>query len=68
MARIVVYLQDPEMAALHQLAQQEYRPPKAQAALIIRNELKRLGLVSISPTEREAEEDVVSEVSLGRKG
>jgi hypothetical protein len=45
MARVVVYLLEPEMSALHQLAQQEYRPVKAQAALIIRNELKRLGMV-----------------------
>ena len=45
MARVVVYLLEPEMSALHQLAAQEYRPVKAQAALIIRNELKRLGMV-----------------------
>lgn len=45
MARIEVYLLDPEMSALNQLAQQEYRPARAQAALIIRNELKRLGMV-----------------------
>jgi hypothetical protein len=43
MARVVIYLLEPEMNALHQLAQQEYRPVKSQAALIIRNELKRLG-------------------------
>ena len=45
MARVVVYLLDPEMSALNQLAEQEYRPVRAQAALIIRNELKRLGMV-----------------------
>lgn len=45
MARVVIYLLEPEMNALHQLAQQEYRPVKSQAALIIRNELKRLGLI-----------------------
>ncbi|HMM97492.1 MAG TPA: hypothetical protein PKC99_00660 [Anaerolineales bacterium] len=46
MARIVIYLPDPEMTALHQLAQQEYRAPKVEAAWIIRNELQRRGLVS----------------------
>jgi len=45
MARVVIYLLEPEMNALNQLAQQEYRPVKSQAALIIRNELKRLGLI-----------------------
>ncbi len=45
MARVVIYLLEPEINALHQLAQQEYRPVKSQAALIIRNELKRLGLI-----------------------
>ena len=45
MARVVIYLLEPEMNALNQLAQQEYRPEKSQAVLIIRNELKRLGLI-----------------------
>jgi len=45
MARVVIYLLEPEINALNQLAQQEYRPVKSQAALIIRNELKRLGLI-----------------------
>ena len=45
MARVVIYLLEPEINALHQLSQQEYRPVKSQAALIIRNELKRLGLI-----------------------
>lgn len=46
MARVVIYLRDQEVSALQQLAQLEYRAPKAQAALIIRKELERLGLVS----------------------
>lgn len=45
MARVVIYLLEPEMNALQRLAQQEYRAVKAQAALIIRNELKRLGMI-----------------------
>ena len=49
MARVVIYLLEPEMNALNQLAQQEYRPVKSQAALIIRNELKRLGLIEEQP-------------------
>lgn len=50
MARVVIYLLEPEMNALNQLAQQEYRPVKSQAALIIRNELKRLGIIEEQPT------------------
>ena len=46
MARVVVYLPDQVRNALYQLAQREYRVPHAQAALIIREELERLGLVS----------------------
>ncbi len=53
MARVVIYLLEPEMNALHQLAQQEYRPVKSQAALIIRNELKRLGLIDEQLAGRE---------------
>lgn len=49
MARVVIYLLDPEMNALQRLAQQEYRAVKAQAALIIRNELKRLGMIVDQP-------------------
>ena len=55
MARVVIYLLEPEMSALHQLAQQEYRPVKAQAALIIRNELKRLGMVREQPVSNQTE-------------
>ncbi len=45
MAKIIVYLGDQERDALHQLAQREMRVPRAQAALIIRRELLRLGLL-----------------------
>jgi len=55
MARIVIYLLEPEMNALNHLAQQEYRPVKAQAALIIRNELKRLGMVGEQSADNEKE-------------
>jgi hypothetical protein len=53
MAKVIIYLPDHESAALNQLAQREYRAPKAQAALIIRRELERLGLVeALSTNER----------------
>ena len=57
MARIIVYLRDQDHKALHQLAVREYRVPKAQAALIIRKELERLGLVQIEPEQREEYHD-----------
>lgn len=46
MAKLIIYLGNPERDALHQLAQRELRVPRAQAALIIRNELSRLGLLT----------------------
>ena len=45
MEKLIIYLGNPERDALHQLAQRELRVPRAQAALIIRNELSRLGLL-----------------------
>jgi hypothetical protein len=65
MARVVIYLPAPEMNALNQLAQQEYRPVKAQAALIIRNELKRLGLVGEQPVNSDVELNKSSESNSG---
>jgi len=46
MAKLIIYLGDPERDALYQLAQRELRAPRAQAALIIRNELSRLGMLT----------------------
>ena len=45
MAKVIIYLRDHEASALNNLAQREYRVPKAQAALIIRKELERLGMI-----------------------
>lgn len=45
MAKVIIYLRDNELSALHALAQQEYRVLKAQAALIIRQELQRRGMI-----------------------
>jgi hypothetical protein len=47
MAKIIVYLGEQEHNALHQLAQHELRLPRAQAALIIRQELARQGMLSV---------------------
>ena len=45
MARIMISLETKEKAALIELALQEYRDPRAQAALIIRRELERKNLL-----------------------
>ncbi len=58
MARVVIYLRDQEVSALQRLAQLEYRAPKAQAALIIRKELERLGMVSAELNE-DAEQKIL---------
>ena len=61
MAKIIVYLGDQERNALLQLAQRELQVPRAQAALIIRQELVQQGMLpnlhplsdSPSPFERQ---------------
>ncbi|MCJ7432286.1 MAG: hypothetical protein MUO77_02235 [Anaerolineales bacterium] len=45
MAKVIIYLRGHDLTALNDLAQREYRAPKAQAALIIRRELERLGMI-----------------------
>jgi hypothetical protein len=42
------------MQALNQLAQKEYRAPKAQAALMLRTELERLGMLENLPQSNKA--------------
>ena len=49
MAKVIIHLRDYEMTALNDLAQREYRAPKAQAALIIRRELQKLGMIPVEP-------------------
>ena len=56
MAKIIVYLGEQERNALHQLAQLEMRVPRAQAALIIRQELARLGMLSVPTKSLNAEQ------------
>ncbi len=45
MSRIPILLDEETAAGLVALARQEYRDPRAQAALIIRQELERRGLL-----------------------
>ncbi len=56
MSKVIVYLPEMEFGALQKLAQQEYRATKAQAAVIIRNELERLGLVPVETRPKGAKE------------
>jgi len=51
MPKVIIYLQETEFAALQRLAQQEYRTTKAQAALIIREELARVKLITTETEE-----------------
>jgi len=45
MAKIIFYLGEQERNALQQLAQREMRVPRAQVALIVRQELVRQGML-----------------------
>ncbi len=45
MARVTIYLPEPDNRALEELALLEFRSPKEQAALIICAELERQGLL-----------------------
>ena len=45
MAKIIIHVEEHECNVLDQLAEREYRTLQAQAALIIRRELERLGLL-----------------------
>ena len=45
MTRITISLRDQEKTALRALAEKEFRDPRAQAALIIRQELERRGFL-----------------------
>jgi hypothetical protein len=47
MTRVTVTLLDEERDALHVLAQRERRDPRMQAALLIRRELERAGVLPI---------------------
>lgn len=69
MAKVVIHLRDQEMIALNDLAQNEYRPVKAQAALIIRKELERLGMITVPPTDDlESKHGVTRKKAAGKPG
>ena len=53
MSKIIIYLGEMERTALQQLAQREMRVPRAQAALIIRQELVRQGMLIIQNKPQE---------------
>ncbi len=65
MPKLIIYLRDQDLQALSDLAVQEYRVPKAQAALMIRQELERRGLVPIGevPSDDLGEEEYPHESS-----
>lgn len=56
MRRMTVSLQQDERDALIVLAEHERRDPRAQAAMLIRRELERRGL--LPPVDRQAEAQV----------
>ena len=62
MAKVIIYLRDHEFTALSDLAQREYRAPKSQAALIIRRELEKLGLIPVEQPVPSNQTDLLSEV------
>ena len=64
MAKVIIHLREHELTALNTLAQNQYRTSKAQAALIIRQELARLGLIEaeaqpVIPSSSPAGESVI---------
>ena len=61
MSKVIIYLRETEFSALQQLAVQEYRATKAQAALIIRGELTRLGLLTNQVEECDGGKTLYSE-------
>jgi hypothetical protein len=55
MARVTITLRQDERQALIDLAQQERRDPRQQAAIIIQRELERMGYLQSPPTKRVCE-------------
>jgi hypothetical protein len=54
MARVTIYLPEPDNRALEELALLEFRTPKEQAALMICAELERRGLLDPPEATKEA--------------
>ena len=65
MAKIIVYLGEQERTALQQLAQREMRVPRAQAALIIRQELVRQGMLPLQNSPQGQEQGSVLGLASG---
>ena len=63
MAKVIIYLREHEFSALNDLAQREYRAPKAQAALIIRRELEKLGMIPNARPAQSNEAEPSSDVA-----
>ena len=66
MAKVIIYLRDQELNALNELAQREYRAPKAQAALIIRRELEKMGMISSEPFNQQIPSEDQDHTFMGR--
>jgi hypothetical protein len=60
MNRIAILLDEQTAAGLATLAKQEYRDPRSQAALIIREELERRGL--LQPRQSTAPAQAIQDV------
>ncbi|MEP0807235.1 MAG: hypothetical protein HRF47_17270 [Chloroflexota bacterium] len=65
MARVAIHLLEPEMNALQRLSRQEYCAVKAQASLIIRNELKRIGMIVDQPAGNVSDPKKPSKLNSG---
>jgi hypothetical protein len=65
MAKIIVYLGEQERTALQQLAQRGMRVPRAQAALIIREELVRQGMIPIQNNPQGQDQGAILEMASG---
>lgn len=59
-SRITIVLEPDENSALRALAKNEFREPRAQAALIIRAELVRRGLLVIEEPQPSVQKQLVS--------
>lgn len=73
MTRITITLSSEEKESLLILAEKEYRDPRGQAALIIRRELERLGMIEITnsmsnpPACDHAADEIKKSYSKGKK-
>jgi hypothetical protein len=67
MAKVVTHLCGQEMNAWNDLAQDEYRPVKAQAAMSTRTEMKRPGMTTVPSTNNPGSIHLVSRTKLAGK-